>query len=80
VPKNRQPQWRRARTEIRDGQFFTVYTSGAKAKGKPKPKAKRVRNPADDAPIERRTRFPFKATIAGTEVIVWPDWIEWPKR
>jgi hypothetical protein len=27
-----------------------------------------------------RTKFPFKATINGREVIVWPDWIEYPEE
>lgn len=28
------------------------------------------------ARVTHRTRFPFKATINGEEVVVWPDWIE----
>ena len=27
-------------------------------------------------PPERRTKYPFLATINGEPVIVWPDWIE----
>lgn len=34
--------------------------------------------PATIARPDARTKFPFKATINGREVIVWPDWIEYP--
>jgi hypothetical protein len=32
-----------------------------------------------DKPVVQRTKFPFAAKINGTEVTVWPDWIEWPE-
>ena len=36
--------------------------------------------PGFGPPASGSTRFPFAATINGTEVVVWEDWIEWPRE
>lgn len=41
-------------------------------------KQEAARWPVDGGVPPDRTKFPFAATINGHDVVVWPDWIEWP--
>jgi hypothetical protein len=43
------------------------------------PKDKKLKEQDGDMSRFHQTKFPFAATINGTPVIVWPDWIEYPE-